>query len=132
MKLWTEEVYTETKISLIPASAFPFHSLSSFLPCSPDCSEHTNPCQPPTDRTVCCVTTASLFLQTHKHILYINIFFYSYMNKRIVVNEIPTNYLIIDKTNNDHIIIIMANILFKNFKLKYLRGKSFLYLKGKL
>lgn len=54
------------------------------------------------------------------------------MNKRIVVNEIPTNYLIIDKTNNDHIIIIMANILFKNFKLKYLRGKSFLYLKGKL
>lgn len=54
------------------------------------------------------------------------------MNKMIVVNEIPTNYLIIDKTNNGHrIIIIMANILFKNFKGKYLRDKS-LYLKSKL
>lgn len=57
------------------------------------------------------------------------------MNKRIVVNEIPTNYLIIDKTNNGHviiiIIIILANILFKKFKLKYLRDKS-LSLKSKL
>lgn len=49
------------------------------------------------------------------------------MNKRIVVNEIPTNYLIIDKTNNGHrIIIIMAKILFKNFKGKYLRDKLLL------